>query len=208
MIQEKLDNNNLEIYIPIKITKYCTTTAYLFLILGIICLVKKINIFGCLLILLYITTTLHWNCLYIKSIYRTIDMFVVMLTFFYSFIFVFNFDIKYLMIGLFCSVVYYLNELIYFYSIELPKKNNYYYKTVPEIGSLMTKYPLKWNFSNFNNSIKISYLTFYIINFFNIKPTYNNTKERMYAYHKYVLIHAIFIHFFYFLFLIYKILLI
>ena len=207
MIEENLFHNKLELYVPKKISNFCLISSHLFLILAI--LFKNNIIFSFLLFLLYLSSIHHWNYLYIKSTYRTIDKIIVILTVIYSIIYIFNFNKIYLSLIFISAMIWYFNELIYFYEVELVKK---YYdadelkkrKTVPEIGPIMKKYPKKWNFSKFNKYINMSYLTFYIINFFDIKPTYNKTKERIYAYYKTTFIHLIFNHLLPFVILIHK----
>ena len=209
MIEEELYYNNLELFVPQKISRYCVISSHVFLIASILYFEKKKYIFSLLLLLLYISSINHWNHLYIKNFYRIIDKTIVVIIVIYAIIFIFNFNYLYILLIIISGIIWYFNELIYFYEVEIPKKyyNKYELKkrkTVPEIGNIMKKYPDKWNFSKFNNCIEMSYLTFNIINLFNIKPTYNNSNERIYAYYKSVFIHFIFTHIFTFIILIYK----
>jgi hypothetical protein len=192
--------NNNDIFIPTEITRHCVISSHLFLITGLLYISKNHIVFGILLILLYVTSAIHWNCLYVKSIIRSIDRVVVAIVVIYAFIFIFEYDIQFIGICLFCAIVFYFNELVYFYEIELPKTGDYRHACLPEFGRRVTTYPLLWNYSEYNDILNMSCLTYCIIRVCNIKPIFlgdgnnNEDKQQTNSYNKNVLIHALFVH--------------
>jgi len=116
-----------DILIPPEITRICCVSGHIFLLAGILFLCKNGGfIFGCLLILLYITTILLWKCLAVDTFYRTVDRFMVFAVTVYSAVYFyallpFYIYIQYLCVFIVAGSLFYANETWYFYCIEQPK---------------------------------------------------------------------------------------
>lgn len=169
---QEFEHNN-ELSIPKNISKYCVYTGQIFLFNMFLAYSKKLLLIASALIILHITTTLHWKEPYKKGWIRTIDITTVWTTFvILSYYIYYHVDPYYhtqcLLHFCFVIFIYVLNETLYYYQVT----EKVY---LPEIK-------------------KEDQTQYHPFHYFSLRYTYPNTIERENAYKRSVFTHCVFVH--------------
>jgi hypothetical protein len=177
-------HDTYEPQIPPHISIICVATAHLYLMAGILYLFCKqplVIMLGYSLIILYITSILHWKYPMFDSWIHYIDFIMVIenagcATYvIYTFS---NFAYTILIVNISTAFfVFIVNETLYYYQVKIPKiilRNDPEF-TIPD--------------SNMN-TLQLNPFQKY----FSLEPTWPNTPQREYAYYRSTITHGFFVH--------------
>jgi hypothetical protein len=176
-------HDTYEPQIPPHISIICVATSHFYLISGILYLFCKqplIILIGCNLLVLYITSILHWKYPMFDSWIHYIDFIFVVGNVTYATYVVYTlsnlvFTIWVVNISTAFSI-FLINETLYYYQVKNPKnilRNDPEYK-IPESTTQIQLNPIQ--------------------KYFSLQPTWPNTPQREYAYYRSTITHGLLVH--------------